>query len=150
MLLDFQTGQSSSLYPINVGVRQEATLASTLCLLNINDLLSSSSNAIHSYAKDTILHCNLQLSKPPSNLDLDHNQHSVHFEVSKTQSCSLFNKRSHNADPVMILSLSIRYFSILPELRSNAIYAGVNVSRLCDYCSPKASISFCDGQYLSS
>ena len=67
VLLD---GSHSSWHNINSGVPQGSVLAPTLFLLNINDLLSSTVNSIHSYADDSSLHSSFSFSKPPSHPDL--------------------------------------------------------------------------------
>ena len=46
-------------HPINTGVPQGSVLAPTL-FLHINDLLSATTNPIHSYADDSTLHSNIQ------------------------------------------------------------------------------------------
>ena len=63
-------GSQSSLHQINAGVPQGSVLAPTLFLLNINDLLNSTSNSIHSYADDSSLHSSFCFSQRPSRLDV--------------------------------------------------------------------------------
>ena len=66
MILD---GSYSSWHHIIAGVPQGSVLAPTLFLLNINDLLNSTANRLHSYADDSSLHTSFCFSKPPSRLD---------------------------------------------------------------------------------
>lgn len=47
------------------------SFATTVLLLNINDLISTTSKFIHSFADDSTLHADFQLPKPSSNLELD-------------------------------------------------------------------------------
>ena len=67
MILD---GSHFSWHHINAGVPQGSVLAPTIFLLNINDLLDSTSNSIHSYADDSSVHCSFCFAQPPSRLDV--------------------------------------------------------------------------------
>ena len=111
-------GHSSGFYPINSGVPQGSVLAPTLFLLHINDLLSSTTNSIHSFADDSTLHSGFSFPRPVSQTQLDQNRREmqlsltqdlqsildwgsknlVHFNASKTQSCCLSRKKSNNAN----------------------------------------------------
>ena len=114
-------GHSSNFHPINAGVSQGSVLAPTLFPLHIIDLLSASTNPIHSYADDS-LHSNIQSPQPFSMLELDAKRRSMHmslskdlqiildwgtknlvkFNASKTQSCSLSHKKSTNIHPIFM------------------------------------------------
>lgn len=74
-------GYSSSLYPIKAGVSQ--VLAPTLFLQNINDLFSSISNSINSYAVGRTPHTRFQLPMLPSNLELNNNRRTLSTLLSK-------------------------------------------------------------------
>ena len=59
-------GSVSPPHSINSGVPQGCVLSPTLFLIFINDLLSLTSNPIHSYADDSTLHSSTIFPKPPS------------------------------------------------------------------------------------
>ena len=114
--------------PNQSGVPQRSVLAPTLFLLHINDLLSATTNPIHSYADDSTLHSNIQSSKPISMLELDDKRRSMHmspsrdlqiildwgtknlvqFNASKTQSCSLLHKKSNNTHRISMNDTSLQ------------------------------------------
>ena len=76
-------GHSSNFHPINAGVPHGSVLAPTLFLLHINDLLSATTNLIHSYADDSSIHSNIQSPKPLSILELDEKRRSMHMSFSR-------------------------------------------------------------------
>nr|CAH7767055.1 unnamed protein product [Callosobruchus chinensis] len=115
-------GFSSSFHNINAGVPQGSVLAPTLFLLHINDLLSSTTNSIHSFAADSTLHAGIMSNRPISVVELERRRlataaslskdleditawglkNMVEFNASKTQYCTLSNKRclsEHSALP---------------------------------------------------
>ena len=109
-------GVQSTTHNINAGVPQGAVLAPTLFLLFINDLLSITKNAIHSFADDSTLHSSYCTKNPTtaqqtqtsrqqqanllsSDLDLIlawGKRNFVTFNASKTQTCTISCKRSTN------------------------------------------------------
>ena len=59
-------GTSPSSFSINCGVPQGCSFSLTLFLLFINDLLTCSSNLIHSFAEDSTLHSSTIFKSAPS------------------------------------------------------------------------------------
>nr|CAH7724573.1 unnamed protein product [Callosobruchus chinensis] len=64
-------GFSSSFHNIKAGVPQTSVLAPILFLLHINDLLSSTTNPIHSFADDSTLHAGIMSTRPISVVELE-------------------------------------------------------------------------------
>ncbi|CAH2001397.1 unnamed protein product [Acanthoscelides obtectus] len=111
---------SSSSQNVNAGVPQGSVLAPTLFLLHINDLLSCTINPIHSFADDSTLHAGIQSDTPISAAELENRRlattssltrdletitawgrnNLVQFDASKTQYCSLTNKKQPSAHPI--------------------------------------------------
>nr|CAH7747546.1 unnamed protein product [Callosobruchus chinensis] len=115
-------GFSSSFHKINAGVPQGSVLAPTLFLLHINDLLSSTTNPIHSFGDDSTLHAGIMSNRPISVVELEHRRlataaslskdleaisawglkNMVEFNASKTQYCTLSNKRCPSEHSVLM------------------------------------------------
>nr|CAH7764312.1 unnamed protein product [Callosobruchus chinensis] len=115
-------GFSSSFHNINAGVPQGSVLAPTLFLLHINDLLSSTTNPIHSFADDSTLHAGIMSNRPISVAELERRRlataaslskdleaitawglrNMVEFNTSKTQYCTLSNKRCPSEHSVLM------------------------------------------------
>ncbi|CAH1979320.1 unnamed protein product [Acanthoscelides obtectus] len=113
-------GFSSSSHNVNAGVPQGSVLAPTLFFLHINDLLSCTINPIHSFADDSTLHAGIQSDKPISAAELEKRRlattssltrdleaitawgrnNLVQFNASKTQYCTLRNKKRPSAHTV--------------------------------------------------
>ncbi|CAH1965270.1 unnamed protein product [Acanthoscelides obtectus] len=101
-------GFSSSSHNVNTGVPQGSVLAPTLFLLHINDLLSCTINRIHRFADDSTLHAGIQSDKLISAAELEKRRlattssltRDLEFNASKTQYCTLTNKKRPSAHPV--------------------------------------------------
>nr|CAH7745636.1 unnamed protein product [Callosobruchus chinensis] len=106
-------------------VPQGSVLAPTLFLLHINDLLSSTTNPIHSFADDSTLHAGIMSNRPISVIELERRRlataaslskdleaitawelkNMVEFNASKTQYCTLSNKScpsEHSSHEVLL------------------------------------------------
>nr|CAH7762505.1 unnamed protein product [Callosobruchus chinensis] len=115
-------GFSSSFHNINAGVPQGSVLAPTLFLLHINDLLSSTTNPIHSFADDITLHAGIMSNRPITVAELKRRRlataaslskdleaitawglrNMIEFNASKTQYCTLSNKRCPSEHSVLM------------------------------------------------
>ena len=125
-------GHSSKFHPINAGVPQVSVLAPTLFLLHINNLLSATTNPIHSYADNRNLddkRRSMHMSRSEDLqiiLDWD-TKNLVKFNASKTQSCSLSPKKSTNIHPIFINDACTK--------RLGQLYLTAFETRLLNNCS---------------
>nr|CAH7760777.1 unnamed protein product [Callosobruchus chinensis] len=76
-------GFSSSFHNINAGVPQGSVLAPTLFLLHINDLLSSTTNPIHSFADDSTLHAGIMSNRSISVVEFERRRLATAASLSK-------------------------------------------------------------------
>nr|CAH7759039.1 unnamed protein product [Callosobruchus chinensis] len=115
-------GFFSCFHNINAGVPQGSVLALTLFLLHINDLLSSTTNPIHSFADDSTMHAGIMSNRPISVVKLERRRlamaaslsknleaitawglkNMVEFNASKTQYCTLSKYRCPNEHSVLM------------------------------------------------
>lgn len=114
-------GALSKKFPINSGVPQGSVISPTLFLLFINDLLSSTTNPIHSFADDSTLHQSvifnsqkssshsINASRTSSAISLNRDLQAilkwgsdnlVKFNDSKTQNLIISYKNTANLPPV--------------------------------------------------
>nr|CAH7745623.1 unnamed protein product [Callosobruchus chinensis] len=111
-------GFSSSFHNNNAGVPQGSVLAPML----FNDLLSSTTNPIHSFADDSTLHAGIMSNRPISVVELERRRlataaslskdqeaitawglkNMVEINASKTQYCTLSNKRCPSEHSVLM------------------------------------------------
>nr|CAH7767610.1 unnamed protein product [Callosobruchus chinensis] len=68
---------------INAGVPQGSVLAPTLFLLHINDLLSSTTNRIHSFVDDSALHAGIMSNRPISVVEFERKRLAMAASPSK-------------------------------------------------------------------
>nr|CAH7742057.1 unnamed protein product [Callosobruchus chinensis] len=76
-------GFSSSFHNINAGVPQGSVLVPTLFLLHINDLLSSTTHPIHSFADGSTLHAGIMSNRPISVVELERRRLATAASLSK-------------------------------------------------------------------
>nr|CAH7760132.1 unnamed protein product [Callosobruchus chinensis] len=96
-------GRLLLLLSINAGVPQGSALTPILFLLHINDLLSSTTNPIHSFADDSTLHAGIMSHRPISMAIAAWGlRNMVEFNASKNQYCTLSNKRCPSEHSVLM------------------------------------------------
>lgn len=166
-------GHCSKLHQINAGVPQGSVLAPTLFLLYINDLLSSTSNPIHSYADDSTLHSNIQYTKPVSLAKLDNDRRTmqasishdlqkisdwgtkncVQFNSSKSQSCILSHKKHTNACPITMNNQVVQSkesFSLVGISVDQNLNWHPHITSVAEAAAKKLSFLFRCRKYFSS
>nr|CAH7749544.1 unnamed protein product [Callosobruchus chinensis] len=115
-------GFSSSFHNTNAGVPQGSVLAPTLFLLHTIDLISSTTNPIHSFADDSTLHAGIMSNRPISVVELECRRlataaslskdleaiaawglkNMVKLNASETQYCTLSNKKCPSEHSVIM------------------------------------------------
>nr|CAH7737635.1 unnamed protein product [Callosobruchus chinensis] len=131
---------SSSFHNINAGIPQRSVLSPTLFLLHINDLLFSTRNPIQ-FADDSTLHAGIMSNRPISVVELERRRlataaslskdlkaftawglkNMVEFNASKTQYCTISNKRCPSEHSVLM------HYQALPRSHSFKLL-GVNIT----------------------
>ena len=137
-------GFLSNLHSINAGVRQGSVISPVLFILFINDLLTSTSSSIHSFADDTFLsssfsfnlndhastdiqlHRNISASLISNDLTVIEKwgkDNLVSFNQSKTKQAVISRKRNQNLPPVFMngdeLDTSASFTQLCFTLSSN-------------------------------
>nr|CAH7739157.1 unnamed protein product [Callosobruchus chinensis] len=164
-LADFLSGRkitvvvdvfSSSFHNINAGVPQGSVLAPILFLLHINDLLSITTNPIHSFADDSTLHAGIMSNRPISVVELERRRlamaaslskdldaiaawrpkNMVEFNASKTQYCTVSLIATAAGKKLGYLFRARKYFSPSNLL---TLYK-VQTRPSLDYCSHRRAI----------
>ena len=135
-------GTTSKRIDINAGVPQGSVLSPVLFLIYINDLLSLTSNPIHSFADDSTLHHSYKFNKRPTKVEVDDarkrmmdslnldisaimewgRQNRVEFNLNKTQACRFSHKRSS-------VSNGLSFVADEYQDASNLKVLGTNVSK---------------------
>lgn len=125
VMVSFINIWATAFLPFNV---QSFVLAWTL--LNINHLLWSTSNPIHSYAGDSTLHVNSHIPRPSSGLDLNNNL--VLMYTSLSIDLELMNRKPMSYE---MRSPSIFWNYIEHKLSRLKIVSVLKVRRNFEYCS---------------
>ena len=135
-------GTTSSPFPISSGVPQGSVLSPTLFLLFINDLLSSSICAIHSYADDSTLHCSSSFPAQPSSFARFRSRQTlsstINSDLDSIENWGRTNLVKFNASKTSLLPVSLSttasnlfiHFAneaIVPSQTINIL--GINISR---------------------
>nr|CAH7747143.1 unnamed protein product [Callosobruchus chinensis] len=166
-------GFSSSFHNINAGVPQGSVLAPTLFLLHTNDLLSSTTNPIHSFADDSTLHAGIMSNRPISVVELERrrlataaslskdleaitawgHKNMVEFNASKTQYCTLSNKRCPSEHSVLMNNQALprsHSFKLLGVSITENMIWHEHVSSIATAAGKKLGYLFRARKYFSS
>ena len=119
-------GALSKKFPINSGVPQGSVISPTLFLLFINDLLSSSTNTIHSFADDSTLHHSVCFdSQRSSSRGIDTSRttsaNSLNSDLSKILDWGSVNLVNFNQSKTQNLLISRKDSSCLPPISMNGV-----------------------------
>ena len=165
-------GAVSQPFQINAGVPQGSVLSPTLFLLHINDLLTATSNPIHSFADDTTLHTAYSSLKPLSateskskkfqkteslNKDLAKiiswgSRNLVKFNATKTQSCTFSKKRSSEESPIQMSGQTVsnkNSIHVLGVTISNNITWDDHITSIAKSAAQKLGFLYRSKRYFS-
>ncbi|CAH1988438.1 unnamed protein product [Acanthoscelides obtectus] len=108
-----------------------SVLAPTLFLLHINDLLSCTINPIHSFADDSTLHTGI---KNLEAITAWGRNILVQFNASKTQYCTLTNKKRPSAHPITEDLIGLEHISLIAAAAGKKLGYLFGAKNL-EYCS---------------
>nr|CAH7718512.1 unnamed protein product [Callosobruchus chinensis] len=149
-----------------------SVLAPILFLLHINDLLSSTTNPIHSFADDSTLHAGIMSNRPISVVELECRRlakaaslskdleaitawglkNMVEFNASKTQYCTLSNKRCPSEHSVLMNNQALprsHSFKLLGVCITKNMIWHEKVSSIATAAGKKLGYLFRARKYLS-
>ena len=132
-------GFLSNLHSINAGVPQGSVISPVLFILFINDLLTSTSSSIHSFADDTFLSASL-LSNELTVIEKWGKDNLVSFNQSKTKQAVISRKSNQNFPAVFMngdeLDTSASFTQLGLSLSSNLTWK-THIHSLAKHASQK-------------